>query len=353
MHIPDGYLSPATCAALYAGAAPFWHVAVRRVRRRLHTRLVPVLSLVAAFSFVVMMFNVPLPGGTTGHAVGIGVAVALVGVWPAILALSVALVIQALLFGDGGITAIGANCFNIAIVGSLVAGGAYRILAHGAAVDARRRAMAAGVAGYVGINAAALCTAIEFGLQPLFYSDAAGVPLYSPYPLLIAVPAMMAGHLTIAGLAEAVASFGVVSFVQRTDPALLASPAAGPSGPPGRAMRSYWLALGLLLALTPLGVLAGGTAWGEWQASDFADPAAREEIAAASFDHAPPASPPEGLARLSSLWTAPLAGYTAPWVSSAAVGYALSAMFGTGVVILIATAVARGLRRRPAEPAVP
>jgi cobalt/nickel transport system permease protein len=118
-------------------------------------------------------------------------------------------------------------------------------------------------------------------------------------------------------------------------------------------LRSYWLALGLLLALTPLGILAGGTAWGEWQASDFADPVTRDEIAAASFDHAPPASPPEGLERLSSLWTAPLAGYTAPWVSSPAVGYALSAMFGTGVVILISTVVARALRRGPVEPAVP
>jgi cobalt/nickel transport system permease protein len=355
MHIPDGYLSPATCAALYAGAAPFWHVAVRRVRRRLHTKLVPMLSLVAAFSFVVMMFNVPLPGGTTGHAVGIGVAVALVGVWPAILALSVALVIQALLFGDGGITAIGANCFNIAIVGSLVSGAVYRVLARGSAPDARRRAVAAAIGGYLGINAAALCTALEFGVQPLLYRDAAGAPLYSPYPLSIAVPAMMAGHLTIAGLAEALASFGVVSFVQRTDPELLSASGAvdRPANPRSRGLRPYWLALGLLLALTPVGILAGGTAWGEWRAADFTDPAARHEMAAASFNHVPPASAPEGLARLSALWTAPLAGYAAPWVSSPAVGYVLSAMFGTGLVILVSTAVSRGVRRRPIEPALP
>ena len=357
MHIPDGYLSPATCAALYAGAAPFWHVAVRRVRRRFHTRLVPVLSLVAAFSFVIMMFNVPLPGGTTGHAAGIGVAVALVGPWPAILAVSVALVIQALLFGDGGITAIGANCFNIAVVGPLVAAVVYRAGAHGAALNGRRRAIAAGVAGYVGINAAALCAAIEFGIQPLLYRDATGAPLYSPYPLAIAVPAMMAGHLTIAGLAEALTSYGVVSFVQRTDPALLAA-AAGRSTttagewPRGRALQPYWIALGLLLALTPLGILAGGTAWGEWRPSDFADPSARQAITAASLDHAPPGTAPHGLARLASIWTAPLAGYTAPWVSSAALGYALSGMFGTGVVILLSAAVA-GLARRRATEALP
>ena len=126
VHIPDGYLSPSTCAALYAGAAPFWWVALRRLQRTLHTRLVPRISLFAAFSFVVMMFNVPLPGGTTGHATGVALAAVVLGPSAAILAVSAALVIQAFFFGDGGITALGANCFNIAIVGSLVAFVVYR-----------------------------------------------------------------------------------------------------------------------------------------------------------------------------------------------------------------------------------
>src|ERR1700688_4764877 len=120
MHIPDGYLSPATCAALYSGSAPFWWVSLRRIQRRLHTRMVPLLSVFAAFSFIIMMFNLPLPGGTTGHAVGVGIAAIVLGPWGSILAISVALVIQAIFFGDGGITAIGANCFNMAIAGSLV-----------------------------------------------------------------------------------------------------------------------------------------------------------------------------------------------------------------------------------------
>ena len=68
MHIPDGYLSPVTCAVLYAAAAPFWAIALKRVKRLLNTKLVPLLSVFAAFSFVIMMFNIPLPGGTTGHA---------------------------------------------------------------------------------------------------------------------------------------------------------------------------------------------------------------------------------------------------------------------------------------------
>ena len=128
MHIPDGYLSPATCAALYAGSAPFWYTSLRRLKRALNTRTVPLLSVFAAFSFIVMMFNLPLPGGTTGHAVGMGIAAIVLGPWASILAISIALVIQAIFFGDGGITAIGANCFNMAIVGSLAAWAIYRAI---------------------------------------------------------------------------------------------------------------------------------------------------------------------------------------------------------------------------------
>src|ERR1700694_3690416 len=152
MHIPDGYLSPATCAALYAGSAPFWYTALKRVKTKLHPRLVPLLSLFAAFSFIIMMFNLPLPGGTTGHAVGIGIATIALGPWASMLAISIALVIQALFFGDGGITAIGANCFNMGIAGSLVAYGVYRLLSGRAALSSPRRVLAAGAAGYMAIN---------------------------------------------------------------------------------------------------------------------------------------------------------------------------------------------------------
>ena len=89
MHIPDGYLSPSTCAVGYAIAAPFWYVALERVKRLLQTRLVPLLAAVSAFCFVVMMFNLPIPGGTTAHAVGMGVAAIVLGPWAAILAISI------------------------------------------------------------------------------------------------------------------------------------------------------------------------------------------------------------------------------------------------------------------------
>ena len=116
MHIPDGYLGPATCGFFYVVMLPIWSVASKIVKNTLKVKQVPMLAIGAAFSFVIMMFNVPIPGGTTGHAVGAVLAAILLGPWAATLAVSVALILQAILFGDGGITAIGANCFNMAFV---------------------------------------------------------------------------------------------------------------------------------------------------------------------------------------------------------------------------------------------
>ena len=341
MHIPDGYLSPVTCAILYLAAAPFWAFALRRVRRLLNTKLVPLLSVFAAFSFVIMMFNIPLPGGTTGHAIGVGIATIVLGPWGSMLAISVALLIQALFFGDGGITAFGANSFNMAIVGSLVAWIVYRVVANRAPIASTRRVVAAALAGYAAINAAAFCAAVEFGVQPLLFHDASGAPLYAPYPLTIAIPAMMIGHLTFAGLAELITAGGVVAYLQRSDPSLLKLTA--PDAPDveiteksgWRSTRPLWIGLAALMIFTPLGLLAAGTAWGEWSAEDFANQSARAEISKASNNQLPPAVPPEGLARLSNLWTAPFADYAPPFMTSAAFGYIMSAMLGAGLIIAV------------------
>jgi len=116
MHIPDGYLGPPTSVLFYVAMLPLWSQASRIVKRTFKARQVPLLAIAAAFSFVIMMFNVPIPAGSTGHATGAVLAAILLGPWAACIAVTVALVVQALLFGDGGITAIGANCFNMAFV---------------------------------------------------------------------------------------------------------------------------------------------------------------------------------------------------------------------------------------------
>src|ERR1035438_2782775 len=161
MHIPDGYLSPSTCAVLYAGAGVGWYGALRRIRHTLTARMIPLVSVFAAFSFVLMMFNLPLPGGTTGHALGVTIAAIVIGPAGSILSISIAIAIQALFFGDGGITTLGANCFNMAIVGSLVAYVTYRGIASGAAISSRRRIVAAAIAGYLATNVAAFIAAVE------------------------------------------------------------------------------------------------------------------------------------------------------------------------------------------------
>jgi cobalt/nickel transport system permease protein len=358
MHIPDGYLSPSTCAALYAFAVSGWYSALKRVRRLLATRMIPLISVFAAFSFVVMMFNIPLPGGTTGHALGVTVAAIVLGPSGSILAVSIALAIQALFFGDGGITTLGANCFNMAIVGSIVAYGVYRLFAGKSDVGARRRALAAAIAGYASINAAALLAAVEFGIQPTLFHDASGTPLYAPYPLHVAIPAMMIGHLTFAGLAEAVISAGMVSYLQSSDIGLLRGirefsgvlPANSIETP--SPVRLWWI-VGFLLLCTPLGILAGGTAWGEWSSADLANPQARAQIEVASGHHAPSSSVPAGLQKLSTIWTAPFPGYAPRFIKSASFGYFLSAMFGVGLLVLAtlgSSRIAATRRKQESQP---
>jgi cobalt/nickel transport system permease protein len=217
MHIPDGYISPTTYTGSFAVMAPIsWGVS-RHLKKTLKTRQLPMLSLAAAFSFVLMMFNIPIPGGTTGHAVG-GVLIAiLLGPAAACMTLTLVLVTQALLFGDGGITAIGANAFNMAVVMPFVGYGVYRLLTYRFPSNLRWKAFSAGIAGYVGLNMAALTTAVIFGIQPMMAHDAGGKALYAPYPLSIAIPAVMLPHLLVFGWIEAlVTGFAVASLERRS-----------------------------------------------------------------------------------------------------------------------------------------
>jgi cobalt/nickel transport system permease protein len=199
-----------------------WRLAARRVRDGVATRKVPLLAISAAFSFLIMMFNIPLPGGTTGHAVG-GVLIAIaVGPWGAMLSVSIALAIQALLFGDGGVTALGANCFNIAFVMPFVGHGAYRVLCRRFPSE-RGGAGAAGMGGWVGLNSAAFTTALMFGIQPWLHRAADGRALYAPYGLSVAVPAMTLEHLLLFGVVEGIVTGLVFHYLQRSSTAWILS----------------------------------------------------------------------------------------------------------------------------------
>lgn len=201
MHIPDGYLSPQTYIPFYGIWLGFWTLALRRVKRELSGRHIPYLAMAAAFSFLVQMFNIPVPGGTTGHVVGAGIIAVLLGPWTAVVAVSLVLVIQAIVFGDGGITALGANSFNMAVAMPFVSSMVFRAVNRGSG-NGRRLSAAAFLSGYAGLSVSAMLTAVELGLQPLIASGPDGRPLYAPYPLSVAVPAMAVGHLLLLSIVE-------------------------------------------------------------------------------------------------------------------------------------------------------
>lgn len=221
MHIPDGYLSPQTYLPFYAFIIAYLAIAARKVKSTIRSRYVPLLALGAAFSFLIMMFNIPIPGGSSGHAVGGVIVAILLGPWAASIAISIALIVQALLFGDGGITAIGANCFNMALVIPFIGYYTYKLIAGKAAITSSRRWVAGAIAGYLAINVAALCAGIEFGIQPLIALAPDGHPLYAPYPLAVAVPAMVIEHIILFGFVEAIVTALVIKYLQKGENELL------------------------------------------------------------------------------------------------------------------------------------
>ena len=220
MHITDGYLSHQTYIPLYGVFAVAVTVAVRKVKKEVSSRDIPYLGMAAAFSFIIMMFNLPIPGGTTGHAVGSAVIAILFGPWAAVVAVSVALIIQALIFGDGGITAIGANCFNMAIFMPFTAYYLFRLFSFNPARKARVF-FAAFISGYLSLVMAAILTGIEFGIQPLIASSSDGKALYCPYDLKIAVPAMALEHMLLFGIIEGLITAIIVRYFLRNEPGLI------------------------------------------------------------------------------------------------------------------------------------
>ena len=256
MHIPDNYLSPSTCVVMGAVMLPVWRAAVHKVKNELTKKRIPLMGIGAAFSFMIMMFNIPLPGGTTGHAIGATLVALLLGPWAACISVTIALLVQAVIFGDGGILAFAANSFNMAFVAPFVGYYTYNLIKSRIKSE-KGTYVAVFTSAYLALNAAALFTAIEFGIQPLLFKDVAGLPLYAPYPLSISIPAMIIPHLAIAGVLEGIVTAGVYGFIKKVSPGIIYE------GMKIKLKPIYGLLIGMVL-LSPLGLLATGNAWGEW-----------------------------------------------------------------------------------------
>lgn len=338
MHIPDGYLSPQTDALLGLASVLGLSVGARKASQSVRAKDVPLLAIGAAFSFTIMMFNVPIPDGTTAHAVGGSLLAVLLGPWAAMLSISIALVIQAVFFGDGGILALGANIFNMGIVLPFVSYFVYKFIAAKSPVGSKRRLIASALAGYIGITAAAVMAGIEFGLQPVLFHSPSGVPLYCPYGLGQALPAMLFAHLTVAGPIEGVVTALVLRYLQRSNPPLLEDDRSARDKTPLNWKRFLpWLAV--LVVLSPLGLLASGTAWGEWGGADLQS----------QLGYVPP-----GLAKFGEFWKHVLlpdygiAGFDQNFWQQA-LGYLLSALVGMVLIALVVWPLRRIWRHYQAD----
>jgi cobalt/nickel transport system permease protein len=204
MHIPDGFLAPEVAAACAVPAIGAVGYGLRRASRELDERRVPLLGVTAAFVFAAQMLNFPVAGGTSGHFLGAALAAILLGPWLAGVVLSVVLVVQAFVFADGGITALGANVLNMGVIGALVVGG---LMVAARRVLPKRRSVFLAVAGagaWLAVVAGSVACSLELAIS-------------GTVPLGTVLPAMLGVHVLI-GIGEAVITVAAVSAVLSTRP---------------------------------------------------------------------------------------------------------------------------------------
>lgn len=326
MHIPDGYLAPQTTIPALAAMVPVWAVAFNKVKKKLSEKRIPTLALCAAFSFVIMMFNVPVAGGSSAHAVGAVFIAIVLGPWAATISVSTALLIQALLFGDGGIMAFGFNCLNMAVVMPFVGYYLYQLISGRSKLGSNRNLAGTFIGSYLGINAAAFCASVEFGVQPLLFKAADGTALYCPYPLSVSIPSMMFAHGLIAGPIDAIITTAAIAYIVKAAPQLFTQDqpvlAVEPKVSFFRRYKAMIIPLMALVVLTPLGLIATGTAWGEWDS---------EQVKAAI------GYIPRGFSEFGNFWNALLPDYSLPALgdstAGSAAGYVLSAIVGMLLIV--------------------
>jgi cobalt/nickel transport system permease protein len=238
----------------------------------------------------------------------------------------------------------------MAVVMPFVGYGVYRLLARSSALTSTRRALAAGLGGYVGINAAALMAATEFGLQPELFNRADGTPLYAPFDLAQTIPAMAFAHITVAGFVELALTFGIVGYLQRANlPVMRINHRDVPvedAGAERSGLRWRWafVGIGTMIVLSPLGLLAPGGAFGEDAPADL--DLGRYGLTAV----------PSGLNQYADFWSHTLlGGYGFSEGSNQTLGYLLSALVGIAVIAVVILAtfwLARSTQSRlEAEPA--
>ena len=209
MHIPDGFLSPAICALMYATSAGFLVWSWRKARATYPRSLAPLLAVSSASVFVAQMINFPIAYGTSGHLVGGTFLSMLLGPYAAILSMTIVLMMQALFFADGGIFTFGANVFNMAVIGGL----SFFLIKLLTRNPKRSGWLFRSIffVSWLSVVLGALACGLQIGFSPVF-SEAGGIA--------VTVPAMVFWHVLI-GLGEAAITTTLVSQLHRLQPAIL------------------------------------------------------------------------------------------------------------------------------------
>ena len=237
MHIPDGLMSPEVLIMGWAIAVPAIAIAIWRLNRGMDERLVPFMAVLAGGIFIAQMLNFPVGGGTTGHLIGAALAVILLGPAAAMMVITAILIIQCFVFGDGGVTALGLNMLNMAVIAPLIAWTTMRVF------SGRFEKAGIVLAAWLSVVVAAVVAALELALSFELSGGAYGISAS------IAVPAMLAYHILI-GIGEATITAGVVLYLAKVSPATLRFRHGLDGTAPIPAKGLAKAALGLLLAFS-------------------------------------------------------------------------------------------------------
>ena len=237
MHIPDGFLSVLLSIVLWVISVVLIGIALRKTGQTIGERQVPLMGVLAAAIFAGQMLNFSVTGGTSGHLLGAAIAAILLGPWPAVLVMTSVVAVQALLFQDGGILALGANLFNMAIIGPFVAYALFTLLMKLFKKQTRGLFVAGFVAAWSSIFIASLACALQLALS-------------GTSPANIAVPAMGAIHALI-GIGEGLITIGALAFIFAARKDLLKADANKPARNIGVVVGGLLISL-VLVVLSPL-----------------------------------------------------------------------------------------------------
>jgi cobalt/nickel transport system permease protein len=204
-------MAPAVAALGWLIALVFLALTIKLLNKKLDNRQITLMSVLAAGIFVAQMLNFPIGGGTTGHLIGAALATVILGPFAGIMIITVILIIQALVFGDGGLTALGLNILNMGIIGCLTAWYVYRLF------PLKSKAAGVFVAAWASVFIAALACTAELAVS---FSISGGTHGISG---AIAFPAMLVSH-SIIGIGEAMITAGVVAYLAKISPGMLRLP---------------------------------------------------------------------------------------------------------------------------------